>query len=378
MYLGWLTPIEITNDGLYQIEQSFTTTDVYMVSSGLPEGEYFLIENKNSVGWDVNMWGGGGIVIWLIDESFNDVSASGARVSVVQADGRDDLENAVNMGDEGDIWKFGGSKDELSDEGYPNTKSKTGQSSGIRIYDFSANGSTMSFRISGVGPALEATPSPTSRAPTRLPTKSPTPSPTQAPSQYLTKAPTRAPTRPPEPTGWPTPIPTKNPTADPTPKPTEKPSKSPIATGPSPSPTREPTKPPKTMDPTISPADSETDSPTEQPTDYPTTSPSKAPSSSEKTPAPTSSPTITSQPSGSPAPSSKLHFANDEKTISPGDDEKTLSPEESPANPPFSFPPLPTSFILQEASASSSLNPTKRSLWSLLFIGLVACEMVLL
>jgi hypothetical protein len=53
--------------------------------------------------------------------------------------------------DGGDIWKSGRSKSELSDTGYPNTKSRrNGQSSGIRIYDFSENDNAMSFSIKGV------------------------------------------------------------------------------------------------------------------------------------------------------------------------------------------------------------------------------------
>ena len=161
IYLGWLNPTEISNDGRYDIEASFTSTQVYKVSAGLPDGEYFLIENKNAVGWDVNIWGGGGIVIWHVDETYDAITATEARVAIVQADGNDDLENKVNLGDEGDIWKLGGSKSELSDIGYPNTKSRTGVTSGIRIYDFSENGNIMSFSIEGVGPALAPAPVPT-------------------------------------------------------------------------------------------------------------------------------------------------------------------------------------------------------------------------
>ena len=62
MFLNWITPIEITNDGLYTINESYSSQDIYKII--LDTDEYFLIENKNAVGWDVNIWGGGGIVIW--------------------------------------------------------------------------------------------------------------------------------------------------------------------------------------------------------------------------------------------------------------------------------------------------------------------------
>jgi immune inhibitor A len=178
IFMGWLTPTEITNDGRYDIEASFSSEQVYKVSSGLPEGEYFLLENKNAVGWDVNMWGGGGIVIWHIDETLDGITSTEAKVAIVQADGNDDLEGKVNLGDEGDIWKSGGSKSELSDTGNPNTKSRrNGQSSGIRLYDFSENGNVMSFSIEGVRPA---TPTPVNLTPTPAPDGT-GPGPTPAP-----------------------------------------------------------------------------------------------------------------------------------------------------------------------------------------------------
>ena len=102
------------------------------------------------------------LICRYVDETKTENSSTQTKVAIVQADGRDDLENDVNLGDEGDIWKQGGSKDELSDLGYPNTKSRrTGKSSGIRIYNFSTNGSTMTFSIEGIGPEAP-TPSPNS------------------------------------------------------------------------------------------------------------------------------------------------------------------------------------------------------------------------
>ena len=243
MFLKWLEPIDIKNDGRYSIESSFTSDQIYKVSTGLPDGEYFLIENKIAAGWDINMWGGGGIVIWHVDENYNVVNKEEAVVSVVQADGKDDLENKVNLGDERDLWKDGGSKSELSDSGYPNTKSRrTGKPSGIRIYDFSGFGNIMEFSIGGVGPPLETDP------PTKNPTKVPIRAPTKAPTKNPTKAPTKAPSNK-NPTTAPTKTPTKNPTKAPTKNPAKAPTKPPtnaITEDPIPTvtPTKNPTKKP--------------------------------------------------------------------------------------------------------------------------------------
>lgn len=51
IYMDWLTPIEIVNDGYYEMRPSLTSTDIYKISAGLPDDEYFLIENKHAIGW---------------------------------------------------------------------------------------------------------------------------------------------------------------------------------------------------------------------------------------------------------------------------------------------------------------------------------------
>ncbi|HEX6791862.1 MAG TPA: M6 family metalloprotease domain-containing protein [Candidatus Krumholzibacteria bacterium] len=69
--------------------------------------EYFLVENRQPVGSDARVWGGGGLVIWHIDSGVqsggpdNDIPH---RVAVEQADGLFDLEHARDRGDEGDAY----------------------------------------------------------------------------------------------------------------------------------------------------------------------------------------------------------------------------------------------------------------------------------
>ena len=168
-FLGWITPTLIIGDGLYNVPASFENEVIYKIELDDPT-EYFLIENKHATGWDVEMWGGGGIVIWYVDETKPRNDSTQTRVAIIQADGRDDLENDVNLGDADDLWVSGGAKDELNNNGYPNTKSRrTGASTGIRIYDFSSNGENMSFRVGGLG---AVTPSPTTSQPSAQPTTS--------------------------------------------------------------------------------------------------------------------------------------------------------------------------------------------------------------
>jgi hypothetical protein len=43
---GWITPIEITQDGVYEIEASVDSTLVYIIREKYADGEYLLIENR--------------------------------------------------------------------------------------------------------------------------------------------------------------------------------------------------------------------------------------------------------------------------------------------------------------------------------------------
>jgi M6 family metalloprotease-like protein len=196
--LGLLTPIEITQDGAYSARPSLTTGDIYKISAPYPDGEYLLIENRPAIEWDAALGGGGGIVIWSIDDNIVGNTENGQEVVVLQADGKFDLENFNNLGDEGDFWVTGR---ELKPTGAVSTKSRrTGASNGMRIYNFSPPGSEESFfTVENLAPALE-TPAPV-QTPTAAPaqvTTAPSPIPmTRAPSiEETTTAPVTITTTP--------------------------------------------------------------------------------------------------------------------------------------------------------------------------------------
>jgi hypothetical protein len=169
---GWLTPIPITQDGVYEIQASVDSDMIYIIEENFPVGEYLLFENRQVSGWDANLWGDGGMVIYHIDEEANrqndrgfpgqaewPQNANHYMVSVVQADGRFDLERANNDGDAGDLWAEGMSLGPGNGFTYPNTDSyQRGSitSTGITITDISASGPTMSFRVTGLSPPTPA------------------------------------------------------------------------------------------------------------------------------------------------------------------------------------------------------------------------------
>mmetsp|Transcript_17876 Transcript_17876/g.25892 ORF Transcript_17876/g.25892 Transcript_17876/m.25892 type:complete len:944 (+) Transcript_17876:281-3112(+) len=207
--LGWVEPKVITRSGQYAIQASYEQPDVYKVEAGYPDGEYLLIENRQAGGFDFKV-PSGGLAIWHIDESADNNSGYPGQsewplngrhyaVSLVQADGRYDLERGRGSGDAGDLFRGGGisllgpSEGDVLAGPFPNTDSYQGgniQKTGNRISNISPSSETMTFSFtSPLLPTYDPTKSPT-KAPTPRPTQTPTPRPTPFP----TKAPTSSPT----------------------------------------------------------------------------------------------------------------------------------------------------------------------------------------
>jgi hypothetical protein len=159
---GWLDPIVIDQDGFYAIQPSEISGQVYKIDAHFPAGEYLLMENRQPIKWDGNFPAQCGIVIYHVDEAAAKQTtrsypgmASWPKehymVSVVQADGRYDIEKGVNPGDESDFWRKG---DVLGPGGdFPNTdsiQSGTRRATGLKIEILTDAGFIMSFRVSGI------------------------------------------------------------------------------------------------------------------------------------------------------------------------------------------------------------------------------------
>jgi len=105
---GWVDPVVL--GGLQQdVVATSTGREVYQVPrTGYPN-EYYMIENRHRSGRDTGL-PDSGLAIWHVDEfgsNDNEQQTPGSHylVTLVQADGRWDLENDVNQGDSGDLWK---------------------------------------------------------------------------------------------------------------------------------------------------------------------------------------------------------------------------------------------------------------------------------
>lgn len=153
---GWVTPIDIdaNTNGTFSITPNEAKVYRYNNPSPTDQGggyqrpEYFLIEPRSTQfsKWNATSTLINGLLIWHIDECYleqgnyyaapNTFESHGL-IHVEQPDGRFDLENNMNDGDNGDIFN-GTNYTTFSDDGTCNSKWWDGRKSGFLIYDIKA------------------------------------------------------------------------------------------------------------------------------------------------------------------------------------------------------------------------------------------------
>lgn len=171
IHMDWAQVITIDEAGTYTAFAS--TPTVFKITRGFPSGEYFLIENRQSEGYDRGMRQGG-LAIYHVDEAAGneaghkdqpDYPHNGKhyRVALLQADGRFDLERFEDAGDSTDLFHgteiagIGPDGPIVSpkamtehDEEYPNTKSYQGgriENGELTIHNISPSATEMSFEV---------------------------------------------------------------------------------------------------------------------------------------------------------------------------------------------------------------------------------------
>lgn len=159
---SWVDPILIVEDGYYAIQPSEISGQIYKITHNFPAGEYLLIENRQPIKWDSD-WTASGIIIYHIDEAKPNQKTRGwpgspgwpanhFRVSVIPSDGLYEIEQGINMGDQGDFWVNG----QVLGPGpkFPNTDSiqhGIQKATGVTISVLSDSGFIMTFQVQGIG-----------------------------------------------------------------------------------------------------------------------------------------------------------------------------------------------------------------------------------
>lgn len=171
VFLGWLTATVITEDTLNQaINQIETNAEVYKLwKRGKPKTEYFLVSNRQKVGFDSRFIGDGGLLIWHIDErvinarlfsnTVND-DENHKGVDLEEADGRSDLDNLVNRGDAGDFYPGSTNNTVFNDTSNPNSRDYSGVTTKVGVINISSSADPMradlEVGIPAIAPNLES------------------------------------------------------------------------------------------------------------------------------------------------------------------------------------------------------------------------------
>ncbi|UCE19122.1 MAG: M6 family metalloprotease domain-containing protein [Gemmatimonadota bacterium] len=144
--VGWIAPIAMTQNVRDQtIRRVEDHNDVYKLwAQGMPATEYFLIENRQPVGFDSEI-PSGGLLIWHIDNSVTTQNDNefDKLVDLEAADGARDLDRGTNRGDAGD--PFPGAAENVAFHLFsqPNSRTKGGAPSQVSVLNIGTSHESM-------------------------------------------------------------------------------------------------------------------------------------------------------------------------------------------------------------------------------------------
>jgi len=170
VFLGFTNPTVLTTTQGIALPAAVDSSVAYRLNTSRP-GEYFLVENRQKVGYDSHL-PGAGLLIWHVDEAVigsNSLEcrqhnnwlcgANHFRVALEQADGALDLEFGRNPGDASDPFPGLEQRRAFGPSTLPNTSSYyTSAPRYFGLFDISNPGRTMTaqFRVIMPAPALSA------------------------------------------------------------------------------------------------------------------------------------------------------------------------------------------------------------------------------
>ncbi|MEA3297785.1 MAG: M6 family metalloprotease domain-containing protein [candidate division Zixibacteria bacterium] len=151
--IGMLTPVNVasntSNQNIPHVEGNSVAYRLW--NAGNIGNEYFLVENRQKVGYDTYL-PGSGLLIWHVDESrsgndqewYPGLSAtSHYEVALEQADGFFEIEKDIDNGDNGDPFPGVYNQTSFNAMTVPNSDSYSETTSYVNIDNISSSGSTM-------------------------------------------------------------------------------------------------------------------------------------------------------------------------------------------------------------------------------------------
>ncbi len=141
---GWTTVTNVTTNGVRSIQDVKLGHEIFRLwKDGAAGQEYFLVENRQKTDFDAQI-PAAGLCIWHIDEAISSNSNEAhPKVALEQADGQDDLGNAVNRGDGGDVYPGSSSNTTFDNGSTPNSRSYAGNDTCVAVTAISASAATM-------------------------------------------------------------------------------------------------------------------------------------------------------------------------------------------------------------------------------------------
>jgi len=157
--LGWMEPTVLNNSTTaVEIPQLVTSPFALKIwEDNYHWSRYFLIENRQAVGYDSELHGPG-LIVYHIDEnrgwgnnawSFGSVNndEQNKLVDLEEADGDNDLDNEVNRGDNGDPFPGTSGNRTFDDNSNPSATRNDGSATGISLTNISDPDSVMTVDI---------------------------------------------------------------------------------------------------------------------------------------------------------------------------------------------------------------------------------------
>ncbi|MDH3892045.1 MAG: M6 family metalloprotease domain-containing protein [candidate division Zixibacteria bacterium] len=158
MQLGWLTPLDVidalTAETILNAEQNDIAYRLY--SADTVDGEYFLIENRQRIGFDSYL-PATGLLIWHIDDAQSNNSgewypglatSTHYQVALEQADGLYELEHKGDHGDAGDPFPGSFSRTSFNSSTVPSSDTYAGAVTTVFVENISFVGTVASADLS--------------------------------------------------------------------------------------------------------------------------------------------------------------------------------------------------------------------------------------
>lgn len=149
----------LVNQSIPNVEQNSSGAIFRLWTNGIVGNQYFLIENRQRVGYDAQLpSGASGLLVWHIDEAMatgnntdnanewypGHTSSGHMRVALEQADNLYELEKKIDNGDNGDPFPGSTANTSFSGLSSPNSNDYNSTTTLVSVTNISASASTMS------------------------------------------------------------------------------------------------------------------------------------------------------------------------------------------------------------------------------------------